>query len=176
MTTSSVLTFLRFETTFNFKNKIEPESQFPAITICNINSFDTSNSYANHYLIEKLKANNIPPEIQLNENDMATKNLSTVTTLLKAIIMSEKNFENFNLTRAELGFSIETMLISCFYNNIQCKASDFQLVFTFEYGNCYTFNNKIKSLKKTKISGIGTGLELELFSGTSSINFIIKLK
>lgn len=162
-----MLTFLSFGTTAKYQVIIETkEIDYPAVTICNLNAFDPStNEKSGIYLKEKLKENRIPPEIQLNDSDTAIKNVTITSTLLKAIAMSETNFACYNITRKDLGFSMESMLISCFYNDIQCNASDFLLVYTFDYGNCYTFNNKNGSLKKTRKSGPGSGLELELFVG-----------
>lgn len=161
-----MLTFLSFGTTAQYQVIIEAESEFPAVTLCNLIAFDPStNVMSGIYLKEKLNENNIQPQITLDDSDTAIKKVTTISTLLKAIAMSETNFSCYNITRKDLGFSMESMLISCFFNGNKCSASDFLLVYTFEYGNCYTFNNKNGSAKKTKISGPGSGLELELFVG-----------
>jgi hypothetical protein len=63
------------------------------------------------------------------------------------------------------------MLRSCFCNSIPCFASDFTLLYTFDYGNCYMFN-KIKAGEGAKtISKIGplNGLSLELYVGLSGV-------
>jgi hypothetical protein len=94
--------------------------------------------------------------------------MQLLESLLKAIVMSEVNFTAFNLTLQDVGFTIDTMLISCFYNGDQCNKSDFTYFHTYEYGNCYTFNKK--DARKTKISGSRTGLQLEIFVGVPGID------
>jgi amiloride-sensitive sodium channel subunit gamma len=83
--------------------------------------------------------------------------------------ITEENLnKTYNLTRKDVGYSLETMLISCFYNGIACNTSDFSLVFTYEYGNCYTFNSQTPA-RTTKLFGFGSGLVLELFVGVEGI-------
>jgi hypothetical protein len=63
---------------------------------------------------------------------------------LKAHIISNKN--NYNSTFLKtLGFSIDQMLISCYFNKKRCTSADFNWVYSYEYGNCYSFNFKLNS-------------------------------
>ena len=65
-------------------------------------------------------------------------------------------------------FTIETMLISCFFNNHACNESDFTWKRSNEYGNCYTFNGLLTEVSKVSSkSGPKYGLNLELFAGNS---------
>ena len=67
------------------------------------------------------------------------------------------------------------MLIGCYYNQKQCYADDFEWIgFTYEYGNCYTFNANSSSPLKTSNSVTGSGLHLELYvgNGEDDANFI----
>ena len=98
--------------------------------------------------------------------------MKLLQSLLKAIVMTEANFTAYNLTLQDVGFTLDTMLISCFYNGLKCSKSDFTYNYTYEYGNCYTFNKN--GSRTTKISGAGTGLQLELFVGVPGIRMILK--
>lgn len=99
-----------------------------------------------------------------------------LSSVLKANVANSfaslKDSNEKNLTFKSLGFSIETMLISCFFNGEKCSAENFTWFISFEYGNCYAFNyhvdnnnNSTKPLK-TSQAGIGSGLTLELFVGS----------
>jgi hypothetical protein len=87
-----------------------------------------------------LQTNGISPTISPTTNQTAIYLVKQAATILKANIMKGTNFTNYNLTRENLGFSISTMLVSCYFNGIQCYSTDFYLYETFDYGNCYTFN------------------------------------
>jgi len=117
------------------------------------------------------KKNGILPTISPTTNQTAIYLVKQAATILKANIMKGTNFTNYNLTRENLGFSISTMLVSCYFNGIQCYSTDFYLYETFDYGNCYTFNGlknsdgSDTSVKQTTKSGPNSGLILELFTG-----------
>jgi hypothetical protein len=106
-------------------------------------------------------------KVNVSNGTYASETIEIIRSLEQAYLISstdESLKKIYNLTRKDVGFSLETMLISCFYNSIPCSASDFALIFTFEYGNCYTFNTKTPG-KTTKSAGIGSGLILEMFVG-----------
>ena len=42
----------------------------------------------------------------------------------------------------KFSFSIEEMLMSCTFNYHACEVSDFEEIWTIEYGRCYKFNSK----------------------------------
>ena len=66
-----------------------------------------------------------------------------------------------------MGYTLDDMLISCYFNGIQCNTSNFNWFYSYSYGNCYTFNNPNVSsnILKTSKSGPNNGLQLELFAG-----------
>ena len=165
---------MEYGTTVSYEQVVENESEFPAITFCNLNAFDpATNRYVGDYINKRFFENNIQPNIQVNESvETAYGKLKLLESLLKAIVMTEADFTAFNLTLQDVGFTLDTMLISCFYNGLECSKSDFTYYYTFEYGNCYTFNKN--GSRTTKISGAGTGLQLELFVGVPGIRMIFK--
>ena len=68
---------------------------------------------------------------------------------------------------------METMLISCYFNGEKCNLSDFYYFHSFEYGNCYTFNYNLSSIRYTSKYGPSSGLSMELFVGVSGFELII---
>lgn len=64
-------------------------------------------------------------------------------------------------------YSLESMLLSCKYNNIPCNTSDFAPFFSAQHGACFTFNARSKqknNLVLESTDGYGSGnLLLELY-------------
>jgi hypothetical protein len=87
---------------------------------------------------------------------------------------------NPNLTyeaRKALGYQIEDMLVSCYFNYKICTADDFTYSYSSSYGNCFTFNRggfytngTEKKLKNVSLAGADYGLTLELFVANPSID------
>ena len=123
-----------------------------------------TNPYSSEYIKYILKKNNIDPKLSVSEDQDAITVVKFYSTFAKALVMSEKNFSRYNLSQEDIGFTMKTMLISCFFNGRKCNASDFKWSFSFEYGNCYTFNQ----FEKTRITGPSSGLSLELYVGKGS--------
>lgn len=73
---------------------------------------------------------------------------SEMLDLLQAKIMYNQihNFTFGNSSRSleTLGFDFSFMVLSCSFNGIDCQRSDFFWTWSYQYGNCYTFNKKIK--------------------------------
>jgi hypothetical protein len=142
-------------------------TEFPAITICNLNPFDVNKNVS--YIEDALKFNNISIIISLNESQQAFRKVNEAAKLLKAFVLSDQKLNSSSLE--QLGFTIDAMLISCFYNGLRCTAADFSWTRTFEYGNCYTFNGlysssgALREPNKTSKAGPSNGLTMELFVG-----------
>ena len=64
-----------------------------------------------------------------------------------------------------ISFSLDDMLISCYYEGDKCDSSYFTQFTTYDRGNCYIFNTNASNIKISKQSGSFFGLQLELFAG-----------
>lgn len=95
--------------------------------------------------------------------------IAGINAVLKATIVADKNLTSQQLE--SIGFTFETMVLSCEYNGVQCSRGDFTWFYSQQYGNCYTFNaekfdnGSLRNAFKTSKSGPSTGLLLELFAG-----------
>jgi hypothetical protein len=84
------------------------------------------------------------------------------------------NDQSLNDTlRKEMGYQIENMLVSCYFNFIPCYSSDFVYFYDYRNGNCFTFNSgKGKSNRILHVSTSDSeyaGLVLELFVGNPDV-------
>jgi hypothetical protein len=160
--------YFKYKTSVRYKTILESPTDFPAITVCNLNPIDGYTDETMNYVAMMEQKYNVSRNVELTDNET----LAIVEVLdVKAKFRSYVTFDQ-NLTdsqRESLGFTLEKMLISCFYNGIECSTKDFVWFYTHEYGNCYMFNSNINStnstIKKTSKTGISNGLRMELFVG-----------
>ena len=130
-----------------------------------MNPFDYAMNAA--YLNQQLVNANISPTINATTN-AALASVRKAIDLLKAVSIANAS-SNPSGTKA-LGWSLDTMLISCTYNGVTCNSSDFFWWYSFEYGNCYTFNYKnstVSAIAQTSKTGPENGLTMEIFTGFS---------
>jgi hypothetical protein len=169
----TLIQFFKWGYFISYSSYLESPTNFPAVTICNMNPFDISMSdFAGNFLNNVIKDNHINPTIDMKDfpSDDGVLPITQVekiqTLLLATLIANPGNYTNDELQT--IGFTMERMLISCYFNGIECKASDFDWLLTFEYGNCWTFNSLRYNLtkpRKTSKSGAKNGLVMELFIG-----------
>ena len=137
--TTTLTTFLGYPVNVNYQYISDTPTMFPGVTICNLNSIDLSydpdvKNVVNNCLIK----NKIAPNIMLDSDELAIIELTAASDILKSCITSDTNMTWAK--KANLSFSMETMLVSCFFNDIQCFPFDFKWFWSNDYGNCYTFN------------------------------------
>ena len=80
---------------------------------------------------------------------------------------------------SDYGFSLEEMLISCYFRGRKCSSKDFYYYHDFNFGSCYRFNGGPRdknqntshhvyvssAIKKMSKTGWRNGLRLELYAG-----------
>ncbi|RNA17960.1 acid-sensing ion channel 1-like [Brachionus plicatilis] len=171
----SITKFLAHEVVVSNQFVSESTAEYPSVTFCNLNPFDVaSEPTTGEYLIEKLNQNSIMPVITTTNGTFSYELVNEAANLLKAIASSDKNLTPEQLEK--LGFTINTMLISCYFDHVQCNTSAFSWFHDSQYGNCYTFNSLFDSSGQRKPSLISSktgpthGLNLEIFTGASGIH------
>lgn len=138
MVISSGLTFLRFETTQSTTTVFDSTVEFPAVTFCNLMPFDFMTGANMEILQETIK--DVYPDIHAVDLDIVE-----MLDYLRTSVQNRRVNGNVSDRLVEsLGFSYDSMVISCYFNSKKCTRSDFVWSWSYQYGNCYTFNKKIK--------------------------------
>jgi len=143
------LSYLQYDTVTNFKIIPEMPATFPAITICNLNQYQTNNSFD---FVQKYS------------------NYPIINTFKRFFLMNELLTFNDSFKKS-FTYSLNESLISCLLNLNPCSSSDFVWTFDPIYGNCYSFNIGLNSsghsvdIQSISKSGSVNGLKLELFIG-----------
>jgi acid-sensing ion channel 5 len=168
-----IITYLTFATNVNVAIINESPIDFPAITFCNLNPFNTRNVETQDYINMILEKNNLSYLLTMTEIDWNETAFSLANKALDLIKASAAS-NNSSKARKKLGFQIDEMLLSCRYNGDKCSAVDFTWFQSYDYGNCYTFNSGKNSngsklsIKTSSVSGPNYGLQMELFTGDST--------
>ncbi len=94
------------------------------------------------------------------------RNYNEVLDFLKSSIYANPSLgESF---MKKISFDIGDILISCFYNKIECNSSHFTSFTSYDRGNCFMFNFGNSSIRNSSHTGQYHGLKLELFAGFDS--------
>lgn len=144
----SITDYLSFDTVTKAEQVYVVSTQFPAVSICNVNPFLTNASYE---FVQNLLIKNglISPSDPTNGF-----NYYFDDTLVSFKFLSGFNALDPNLTddfRKRFGYEMKDMLLSCVYNLNNCSADDFYWYFDMQFGNCYIFNSGIIRIFKNSI-------------------------
>lgn len=139
-------------------------TDFPSVTICNLFPYDRKNPENFEYLNNILRNFGFESDLRNNRSsDYALDSLKTAVYFTKAYEQADTSQSK----PSKLIFQLDSMLISCHFNGMSCKNTDFRPFISFEYGSCFQFIPK-----PSKIGRIGptSGLTLELFIGYPQIH------
>lgn len=163
MVIDNLMSYFKFEVTTKSRVVFELVSEFPTVTICNINYFT---SHYSQEIIENYK-----------ENYKYHNPLSDYFKLwVKSEIMrhNQLNYPN------NFGDSLQKMIVYCVYKGMYCNQSEFSYFYHPIYGNCYQFNsgfdinNKKIDLKTSfssdRIDGLKLILNISVHEGLKFMN------
>jgi hypothetical protein len=160
------ITYLSWPTTVKLTTVLETPTNFPAVTICNLNNINWAiiDSYLRP---DGVLRGNLT---KTNTSD-AIKEVKVSQEEIRSRVIANTNLTDYD--KLQYGYTIETLLLSCYYNGESCGASDFDWFYTFEYGNCFIFNgnrlNTSREIKKTSKTGMNNGLRIEVFVGKPGV-------
>jgi hypothetical protein len=163
----SVMSFLDYEVTTTSRTIYEMPTQFPKITLCNRNRFQTK--YALDFL-HKININ-INSNVNIfNGNGMKDVDYKVVNELTdnikyRADGVIRNNFSD--LEKKQLGHSLEDILMNCRFDDNSCSSKDFSWTYDSYYGNCYEFNSEKDDKSRKRVSSVAgaiNGLRLRLYA------------
>jgi hypothetical protein len=161
MVIQTILDYFSYEVTTTSRVIYETPSYFPKVTLCNQNMFTTEYAY------EFAKSINSSWNIYTNKdslNNMSfTEQFDTRVYFYNLALGNAFNPNFSDVNRRKLGHNFDEILLSCYFNNQMCNASDFTWKFDPLYGNCYEFNYDPNDIKQSTIPGWINGLMLELY-------------
>ena len=149
-------------------------TDFPVVTICNYNVFNTPDG--------KTYLKNIEKEFnKLETFKTISEDFSKIKTKLrikhaKSILYKNKTLYNNISAIRYFGSTLESMMLSCFFGTQRCSPKDFEYFFDINHGNCYRYNSGLNSLnesvsiKRLITSGDSSGLQLDLYLGQENKN------
>uniref|UniRef100_A0A8D2IQ26 Bile acid-sensitive ion channel n=2 Tax=Varanus komodoensis TaxID=61221 RepID=A0A8D2IQ26_VARKO len=142
--------------------------EFPAVTFCNLNRFQTE-AVANLSIIFFLWS--IVSGV-LHMFDIGEK----FGQELHYFLRGNQNFSIKEFTRNNGFFLNNNTLLNCEYFGKPCYPKDFEHVFT-EYGNCFTFNHiNIPAKRRVTVSGRGLSLLFDvkqsMFTDDPTLGFV----
>lgn len=166
MISKTIVDYLQYETVSRTETIYEIPSEFPTVSICNLNPFQTNNSI--EFVNDILVRNNLD---NMSSLFLGPLSYSTIKKFRYFTISNAANPNITDATRKALGMQLEDMLLSCTFNLEPCNSSEFQWYYDGIFGSCYIFNSGKNSngyIVKNKFSqnaGPLNGLVLELFVG-----------
>ena len=134
VTISIVLNYLSHQVLINMQVVTTIPTEFPAVTICNLNPFDRKRSQS--YIDQVLKRNDLA---YVSNETLIDMHPSLVLNLIKSSIASDTNLDKEQ--KRNLGFDLDFMFLFCKFNNVPCNQSDFLFFYNYDYTNCFTFNS-----------------------------------
>ena len=190
----SIRSYYEYEVVTKIEVIDEKPTQFPAVTICNLNLLATD--YAKQNFIDIITFS------KDNNSDDPLKNLfkakltdlyvleflnSSFYSYFKAKYLIERTIFQFNSmsgnftdeNRRNYSLPFEDILMSCIFNGRPCESYAFDWLYHSKYGNCFTFNKdrnsdgNITEVETINKSGPDFGLKLEIFLG--NINVVDKI-
>ncbi|XP_019626993.1 PREDICTED: acid-sensing ion channel 1-like isoform X1 [Branchiostoma belcheri] len=149
MFSSMIMDYFRYDTITDTKLKFADAIPFPAVTICNMNKFDSTKlklvewSYLSPLLLGK----------EYSTSELLTLGLQPDETINSSI--ANISIKDFVL---ENGFDInQDRMALCYWRNEACSYLNFTHSYTF-FGNCFTFNSDKSNMLWQTMEGHGNGM------------------
>ena len=144
----TMISFLQFPTQISMSVVVEQSQAFPAVTVCNYSPIRFDHLFG-------------PFSNYTNSRNLTNPNQTLVMTPKLANVLRQYLLQKVNAGESikEHFFSLETLMISCYYNERNCTVADFIAFESSDHGMCYTFNARRKNesviLKTNSNGGLG---------------------
>ncbi|XP_069061935.1 acid-sensing ion channel 5 [Pleurodeles waltl] len=165
-----IINYFSWPTTTSVTVQYVENIEFPAVTFCNLNRFQTQ-AVANLSIVFFLWGI-VSAVLHISSIEGSSKIVQNITDFLQ----SNQNFSIKEFTWNNGFYLNKSTLLRCDFFGKPCYAEEFKHVFT-EYGNCFTFNHDgAPAKKKVSVSGRGLSLLFDIkqseFTDDPSLGFI----
>uniref|UniRef100_A0A6I9M077 Bile acid-sensitive ion channel n=1 Tax=Peromyscus maniculatus bairdii TaxID=230844 RepID=A0A6I9M077_PERMB len=150
---SRLVNYFTWPTTTSIEVQYVEKIEFPAVTFCNLNRFQTE--AVSKFGIIVFLWDVVSKVLRLQE--ISGNHTESSETL--DFVTSHQNFSITEFVKNNGFFLNQDTLLHCDFFGKPCGPKDFKHVFT-EYGNCFTFNHGENIQSKNKVSLSGRGLKL----------------
>ena len=126
--------FLAYDVTTKIRFIDEQPTNFPSVTICNVNPFTTK--YSMEFLNQSLTSNSL---VLNGTAPLSTENLvyQSLDAVWYSAISSAMSPETIDSKKQQLGFTIDQFVLDCTFNKMKCNLTDFSWYYDFYRGNIY---------------------------------------
>jgi hypothetical protein len=155
-TTQLSIQYFSYKVVTNIRYVNEIPSEFPRITICNQNPLISAYGYQlTADIYQRLYGSNLDDK----------QDSTNLDDLLEKVKLAVNNKKYSKSEKQQWGNTFDQMFLKCTFSQESCNESDFEWMYSSEYGNCYVFNSGKKLLKKVYNTGSKYGLNLDIFVG-----------
>ena len=185
----TVMQYLSYEVYTKFNSIPDVPSEFPTISICNINPFVTNEAFK--FLEDSLKQSHVDylPDMSSGQQPQSTFKVAMMgpfweyMSIRYGLQLRAKNPEVSDKQKRAFGHRFDDMFIICVFRALECDKQLFKWYYDTLNGNCYRFNSGISGVdgKKLKIlsttqPGNSEGLQLMMYVGVPDhpLTFSIK--
>jgi hypothetical protein len=152
---SQVDLYVQYQVSTEFNSFRDVTTEFPAITFCNINFFNTREG--EKYSIDTLKSFNFSRNNVFSKSKV--KDIENKLKFLRSSLIKNDSLIN----KSSFGLDFNQMFLSCYFGSVTCDINDFEYFFDINLGNCYRFNFNKTKVRKVITPGDKTGLQLGFF-------------
>ena len=146
---SSIHQFYQYDTITSLMINDETAANFPAISFCNLKRFNKN--VAKDLIANAFFKNNTPVLDFASYGDNIYDYFNDMSEILESSVSDYNQSAEF---MRSLGFELSDMLITCIFDRKRCTTQDFKYFFHPVYGNCFSFNNNISSVKQASVQGM----------------------
>lgn len=157
--------YLKYSVVINLETKKAEFLEFPAVTLCNINSVRKQFQSCVERKLSYEECLNLENKVKISDSEKNTfiplcnEKTKHDFTDVKRTWLNLITLDKFS--RIKYGHQAEDFIKSCIFNEKLCSPADFKISLSNSYGNCFTFIAS-KTNMGTLFPGPASGLELEI--------------
>ena len=162
---SNINEYLSYDVSTNIKIITESKTEFPTVTVCNINPLTTTDGLE---LMQYIANKYFDPN-SIKTAEQLTKNLEELNYGARLFAFQPEYSDE---KRKNLGFNLSESLTFCIFNQEKCSIADFEWYYDMSHGNCFRFNYGNIGPKKVVIKpGVPSGLTMYFYL-SPSVNYL----